>query len=101
MAELAGPIDTPAGKGPWAGSLVARFGATMKAARKACCGCAGPCPRLFSIWSYRLEEAKEDASYALLRDRFVHPPKGDTASVGGSMPVLPPDFEFSAYLRRW
>ena len=94
MSALAGPIDMPAGKGPWAGPLIARFGATVQAAGQSCMRCPWP------VWGYRLEEAKEQAEYALLRDRFVHPPKGESASVGSHMPVLPADFELSAYLRR-
>jgi Ca2+-binding EF-hand superfamily protein len=94
MADGAPPVDTPAGKGPWAGTLISRLAATTKAARDGCCTWISP------LWSYRLDEARSDATYGLLRDRFVHPPKGDAASLSSSMPKLPADFEFSAYLRR-
>ena len=47
------------------------------------------------LWGGRIAEAREELRYALLRDRLVNPP----ASAAGPK-VLPPDFDFSNYLRR-
>ena len=45
------------------------------------------------VWWYREKEARDDLTYALMRDRFVsQPPKPNK-------PALPPDFDFATYLR--
>jgi len=67
--------------------LVAQLLVTYKA------GKADERPRL--LWSYREAEAREELRYALIRDRFITPAGGPVAQAS-----LPPDFEFSGYLRR-
>ena len=75
-------------KGP--APAIAMLLATAKAARFNCCRlcCLRP------LWAYRVAEARAELRYALLRERFIAPP---TPKVGDT--PLPPDFDFSSYLR--
>jgi hypothetical protein len=60
--------------------------ATMEKHAAAC----GPMTRL--VWSYRVDEGRASAIYALARDRFIHEPKAS----GGLVMALPADFDLSA-----
>eukprot|EP00966_Prymnesium_polylepis_P115225 2663641-Prymnesium_polylepis.1 len=54
------------------------------------------CFPLSILWDARVREAVDEVQYALLRERFIA-----TAGEGkGSGSALPPDFDFSGYLRR-
>jgi len=77
-----------------AAPAVSQMLATYKAARANCCTRICICPRL--LWGYREAEAKEELTYALLRARFVFPPKTEK---NAAFTKLPAEFDFSTYLR--
>lgn len=86
------PLETKLPADAAAAPAVSQMLATYKAARQHCCTRICLCPRL--LWAYREAEAKDELSYALLRARFVFPPKAEH-----SKKALPTDFDFSTYLR--
>ena len=72
--------------------VVAQLMSTYKASAFNCCRrfC---CPR--PLWRMRIDEARIELRYALLRERFITPSKPQP-----NEKPLPPDFDFSNYLRR-
>lgn len=72
--------------------VVAQLMSTYKASAFNCCRrfC---CPR--PLWRMRIDEARIELRYALLRERFISPSKPQP-----NEKPLPPDFDFSNYLRR-
>ena len=86
------PLEKTSPADAAAAPAVAQMLATYKAARAQCCTRVCICPRM--LWGYREAEAKEELVYSLLRMRFVFPAKVEP----GAHP-LPPEFDFSTYLR--
>jgi Ca2+-binding EF-hand superfamily protein len=92
MLNAQPPLEKVAPADAAAAPAVSQMLATYKAARQHCCTRICICPRL--LWGYREAEAKEELTYSLLRARFIYPPRPETGKA-----ALPPDFDFSCYLR--